>query len=200
MLSRGEIEQPERLQAQLDETTKEQKRWHEKDRQADFEIAEITKEIADTQTKHAAEIQSLKEQLLNEQQRNEGIFGMAEKLLETVEGSKHCEKLTLTRTNLAESQLASCLSELDVNRDQVRCLSEQISTAMKEFQGLISCRQILSTACRSCKNKVKQQYRRQMLEGNFSETFSTFTRVSRSEMNRVTITEARTENCKCVLM
>jgi hypothetical protein len=200
MLSRGEIEQPERLQAQLDETTKERKRWHEKNRQADFEIVEITGEIAETQARQAAEIQSLKEQLLNEQQRNEGICGMKARLLETVEGSKHCEKLTLTRTNLAESQLAASLSELAVYKDQVRYLSDQITTARKEFQGQISCRQILSTACRSCKNKVKQQYRRQMLEGNFSETFSTFTRVSRSEMNRVTIAEAKKENCKCVLM
>eukprot|EP00359_Climacostomum_virens_P010266 CAMPEP_0204916088 /NCGR_PEP_ID=MMETSP1397-20131031/13989_1 /ASSEMBLY_ACC=CAM_ASM_000891 /TAXON_ID=49980 /ORGANISM="Climacostomum Climacostomum virens, Strain Stock W-24" /LENGTH=285 /DNA_ID=CAMNT_0052088461 /DNA_START=119 /DNA_END=976 /DNA_ORIENTATION=- len=201
MLGRGEIEEPEMLKARLNEMMREREKWHEINQQIDGEVVERKKDILAAEAKNKLEIQRLKEHLQNEKKRNEGIVNVAVKLTETVEGSKQCEKLTSSKTRDNIVQLEARTEELTIYKDQVRQLSLKLSQLSLQFQGMISVKQLLATACRSCKAKIRHNFRRQFLEGNFSEALSTMTRFSnRTEMNRVSRTEMRKENCKCILM
>jgi hypothetical protein len=127
------------------------------------------------------------------------MIGIVVKLTEALDGSKQCESLTASRTRDYEVQLEANRSELYINADQVRLLSEKLSALSRELDGMVTCRQVLSTVCRSCKAKVNQRYRRQVLEANMSEAFTTLTR-TRTELNRRTIRETDHANCKCVLI
>jgi hypothetical protein len=199
LIGRGEIEGTERLQEQLDLALKEKDQWHQHNRQVDAEIYDKTQVISGVKAKQRLEIQKLKEQLLVENARNESMIGIVVKLTEALDGSKQCESLTASRTRDYEVQLEANRSELYINADQVRLLSERLSAMSRNFDGMVTCRQVLSTVCRSCKVKVNQRYRRQVLEANMSEAFTTLTR-TRTEMNRRTVREADKEHCKCVLM
>lgn len=200
MLSRGEIEDADRLQAQIKQMANEKERWHVINREVDLDISQKRKELIDAEIEEALEIQKLKEQLESEKQRTLVIVNMTHKLTETVQGSKLCEQLTASKVRENTAQVEANQRELDIFKDTVRQLSDKLALLTREYNGMVSVKQLLSTVCRSCKTKVRQTFRRQIVEGNFSDAFSTFSRISRLEMNRMSKTEMKKENCKCLLM
>jgi chromosome segregation ATPase len=200
MQSRGEIEDIDRLQAQVDRLMTEQEQWSEGNEVLDGRIKNIQGVIVSTESKHSNEIMRLKEQLLAERERTESIKGMVVKLSETVDGAKNCESLAAAASKDRVAQLEADSMELASLTDRRSQLVNKLSEMRLDLKGMLSCRQLLTTACRSCKTRVKHEFRRQLLEGNFSEMVSSITTASRSEVNRKAVSEIKRANCKCLLM
>lgn len=200
MLGRGEIEDSAWLQAQLLQMVTEKEKWHEINQHIGAEIVETKQRLAVAEAKNRLELQKLKDQLASERGRNQSITSIVAKLTGTVEDSKRCESLTAFKTRDNQVQLEANRSEFNILADQVRQLSNKLSTLSMAFQGMISSKLLLGTVCRSCKNKVTQTFRRQILEGNLSGAFSTLSLVARSEVNRLSRNQTKQENCKCMLM
>jgi hypothetical protein len=198
MLRLNAIEDPAPLLVQLDKITGVSARLHKDYQRIEEKIAELNCTAA--AHKGTLEIQSLKTCLEEEKQRNESIEVMKSELIEAVQNSKQVERLTAAVTYERQLHLETSKNELSIYQGQVQQLTDKLNAASQDFQGLISCRQILASSCRSCKTKVKQRFRLTILEGNFSEAFSTFTRITRSELNRINMTEQKQGTCKCLLM
>jgi hypothetical protein len=200
MQSRGEVEDIDRLQAQVDRLMTEQEQWSEGNEVLDGRIKATQDVKVSTESKYSNEVMKLKEQLLAERERTESIRGMVLKLSETVDGAKHCESLAAAASMDRVAQLEAHSMELATLTDLRSQLVNKLAEIRLDLKGVLSCRQLLTTACRSCKTRVKHEFRRQLLEGNFSEMVSSITTASRSEVNRKAVSEVKRANCKCLLM
>lgn len=200
MRGRGEIEDTQWLLTQLETIKSEREQRNDEGKALDAEVLEQKRIVAATRSKHQSELQKIREQFQAEKHRNQSITTMAISLTQTVDESKHCESLTSASTREREAGVEAYKNELYIYIEQRNQLVSRLSALTHQLNGLVSCRQILMTACRSCKTKIKHRYRREILEGNYSENFSTFTQISRSERNRPAISEAQRENCKCSVM
>mmetsp|Transcript_14895 Transcript_14895/g.27529 ORF Transcript_14895/g.27529 Transcript_14895/m.27529 type:complete len:216 (-) Transcript_14895:254-901(-) len=188
------------LKAQVDKTSTERDSYQLDNKALDFEIRQKEALVNTIRSQNLAELQKLKEQLQNEKLRNENFALTAFKLVETIDSSKSCESLTAADTKEKEAMVQSIRNELNIFSEQKKVLETKLVILTRDFNGMVSCRQLLVTSCRSCKGKIKSKFRRQMKEGNMSETFSTFTKLStRTEMLRAR-SEMNREHCKCMVM
>lgn len=197
---RGEIEDSDRLRLQLESYKSERDQLEVDNIAIDNAIWEKKNETAALRSRQLAEVQKLKEQLLAERERNLSAAETVNHIEDSVEEVKRSQNLTEASSCECKDAIEACKNELSIYTDQRNLLEARLSGLQRDFQGMISCKQILASVCRSCKSKVKHKYRKQLLESNFSETFSTFTRISRTEMHKAALTEVKRENCRCVVM
>jgi chromosome segregation ATPase len=199
MRGKGEVEDVDWLKAQLNEAATERDKWQDNNQALDSEIHDQKKAMGDCRARYQNELQKLKDQLVNERQRNAGLTEMAVKLNETVDGSRRCEKLTAARTMNSVGELESSKMELSLLTEQSKQLEGRVIEKTRELERLISCKKIFAMSCRGCKAQVRRSFPREILEGNISETYISVRR-SRTEMNRTTLSELNKSSCKCLVM
>jgi hypothetical protein len=195
IITRGEIEGAGRLRELMAELLKEKDQLHQGSRQLDTAINGRRKALEAAEIMHRLEIETLRSQLLQERDKNRRDYDM----LVTLADAAHNQDDQL-KAEEYEAQLQANKLELDRCIEQNEELVAELSDAQSRFQGLISFKSVLETVCRSCRTKAKQSFRQEMMQGGFSEVFSTITRMTRSEFNRETLIYGKKETCKCVLM
>jgi len=189
------------LEIRVETRISEQEQWQEMNADIDSSIVRCREQIRAKREEYSNELQSLRQALMQERNKNERLVSVMFNLQQAGEESQKYATVTEENYKAAAIAVSVLKTEHEFLLGQRDTLQHQAFTLHYKISNQINFTQVFLTCCRNCKKKFAHSFNKELIKANFTDTMSFITNSSVAKPRRSSEQHPlKSEYCKCSLM